>query len=193
MKFCTGCGSKVIRRITVNEDRERSVCPHCDTVFYSNPKVIVGCLAHHQDRVLLCQRAIEPGKGLWTLPAGFMEDGESTAEGAARETWEEARARVDNMHLYRVIDAPTINQVYILYRCVVVNGDFGVGLESKDAGLYMKSEIPWDELAFSSVSEILRQFYLDLSTGAFPVKAFTLEHVDQFITRDVIGSTASTC
>ena len=104
----------------------RHICTVCGFIHYLNPKIVTGCLVTHADRILLCKRAIQPRKGQWTLPAGFMENGETTPEGAARETWEEARARVSRLELYRVFDVPYISQVYMFYRCHLNDGDYGV-------------------------------------------------------------------
>lgn len=122
MKFCTGCGSAVALKIPQGDDRERFVCTSCESIHYVNPRVIVGCLPVHEDKVLLCKRAIEPRYGYWTLPAGFMENGETTPQGAARETWEEARGKVNNLELYRIFDVPYISQVYMFYRCELKRG-----------------------------------------------------------------------
>ena len=127
MKYCSVCSGAIELRIPSDDDRERFVCTVCEHIHYINPRIIVGCLPVFEDKVLLCKRAIEPRYGLWTLPAGFMENGETTAEGAARETWEEARARVDDLELYRVFDVPYISQVYMFYLCRLIDGDFGVG------------------------------------------------------------------
>lgn len=169
MKFCSGCGGAVELRIPEGDDRNRFVCSDCATIHYVNPRVIVGCLPVHDEKVLLCRRAIEPRHGLWTLPAGFMENGETTADGAARETWEEARARVSNLHLYRLFDVPHISQVYLFYRCTVDDGLFGVGPESLETALYTEDEIPWDEIAFPVVRETLRAFFDDRRRGEFPI------------------------
>ena len=117
MKFCNQCGATVSFQVPVDDDRERHVCSACETIHYINPKVVVGCLPTVGDRILLCKRAIEPRFGMWTLPAGFMENGETSAEGAARETWEEAAAKAIDLALYRIFDVPYINQVYLFYRC----------------------------------------------------------------------------
>jgi len=121
--------------------------------------------------VLLCRRAIEPRHGLWTLPAGFMENGESTLQGAVRETWEEARAKVANESFYRMFDLPHINQVYMFYRGDLVNGDYGVGPESLESALFAEAEIPWHDIAFPVVVETLREFFEDRKAGNFPVRA----------------------
>lgn len=169
MKFCSECGGDIELRVPEGDDRDRFVCAACEHIHYVNPRVIVGCLPIHGEQVLLCKRAIEPRLGFWTLPAGFMENGETTAEGAARETWEEAMARASNMHLYRVFDVPYINQVYLFYRCTVDNGLFGVGPESSDTVLCTQEEIPWDELAFPVVRETLKAYFADRLKGDFPV------------------------
>lgn len=176
MKFCTSCGDTVILQIPSGDDRERFVCTSCELIHYSNPRVIVGCLPVYQDKVLLCLRAIEPRRNYWTLPAGFMENGETTGEGAARETWEEARAKVSNLDLYRIFDVPYINQVYMFYRCDLDNGEFGVGPESLECGLFSEDEIPWDRIAFPVVSQTLKGFFADLPGGEYPVRVSAIEH-----------------
>ena len=175
MKFCTSCGDSVALQIPSGDDRERYVCTSCELIHYSNPRVIVGCVPVHEGRVLLCKRAIEPRKNYWTLPAGFMENGETTQQGAARETWEEARARVSQLDLYRVFDVPYISQVYMFYRCEVDDGTFGVGPESLECGLYTRDEIPWDEIAFPVVHETLKEYFSDVDEGHFPVRVSAIE------------------
>lgn len=175
MKFCTSCGYSVTLRIPAGDDRERFVCDHCELIHYSNPRVIVGCIPVHAGKVLLCQRAIEPRKHYWTLPAGFMENGETSVQGAARETWEEARARVSNIDLYRVFDVPHISQIYMFYRCELDNGEYGVGPESLASGLYDEHEVPWDSIAFPVVSQTLRDFFADAAAGQFPVRVSAIE------------------
>ena len=175
MKFCTSCGSAVTLRVPEGDDRERYVCTACDLIHYSNPRIIVGCVPVYQQRVLLCRRAIEPRRNLWTLPAGFMENGETTPEGAARETWEEARARVSNLELYRVFDVPYISQVYMFYRCDLEDGEFGVGPESLESALYTEEEIPWNEIAFPVVRQTLEEFFTDMRENRFPVRVSAIE------------------
>ena len=170
MKFCPDCGVATERAIPSGDDRERDVCPGCNAIHYHNPKVIVGCLPVHEGRILMCRRAIEPRHGYWTLPAGFMENGESTAEGAARETWEEAAAEATGLKLYRVFDVPHINQVYLFYRCAITNGQFGVGPESLESKLVAPEDIPWAELAFPVVRELLQEYIEDSKTDVFPVR-----------------------
>ena len=170
MKFCTECGTRVEMRIPDGDDRERAVCPACGHIHYVNPRVIVGCLPVYEDKVLLCKRAIEPRYGYWTLPAGFMENGETTAEGAARETWEEARGKVTDLELYRVFDVPYISQVYMFYRCNLVDGEFGVGPESLESDLYTEDQIPWDEIAFPVVKQSLKAYFDDRRRGEYPIE-----------------------
>ena len=176
MKYCSKCAHETVREIPEGEDRERDVCPACGEIFYVNPKVIVGCVPTIGDKVLLCKRAIEPRYGKWTLPAGFMENRETTEEGAARETWEEAEARTVNMALYRIFDVPHISQVYVFYRCDVLDDKFGAGSESLESKLYAEDEIPWDELAFPVVVEMLREFFEDRKTQEFPVRNSTIRY-----------------
>ena len=170
MKFCPDCGAVTERRIPEDDDRERDVCSACGTIHYHNPKVIVGCIPQHKGKILMCKRAIEPRYGLWTLPAGFMENGETTAEGAARETWEEAAAVAEEPVLYRIFDVPHISQVYMFYRCGVQGGKFGVGPESLETELLLPEDIPWDKLAFPVVRELLREYLEDCEEDHFPVR-----------------------
>ena len=170
MKFCTECGGKLHLAIPEGDDRERHVCTVCGHIHYQNPRVIVGCLPVHDERILLCRRAIEPRHGKWTLPAGFMENGESTLEGAARETWEEAHARGTELMLYRVFDVPQIHQVYVFYRCGIDEGQYGVGPESLETALFSEADIPWDELAFPVIREVLTEYLEDRVAGDYPVR-----------------------
>lgn len=169
MKFCSECGHAVEHRIPEGDSRLRHVCPSCQTIHYQNPRIIAGCLPILGERVLLCRRAIEPRHGYWTLPAGFMENGETVAEGAARETWEEAEADVSDLQLYTVFNIAHINQVYMLHRGELVNGAYGVGSESLECRLFEEHEIPWDELAFPSVKRTLQLYFKDRVSGVFPV------------------------
>ncbi|MDZ7781571.1 MAG: NUDIX hydrolase [Halioglobus sp.] len=175
MKFCTSCGNRVVLQVPAGDDRERHVCTSCELIHYINPRVIVGCVPVHEGRVLLCKRAIEPRRNYWTLPAGFMENGETTLQGAARETWEEAQGRVRNLNLYRVFDVPHISQVYMFYRCDLERGEFGVGPESLECGLYREEEIPWGEIAFPVVHETLKAYFADAPGGQFPVEVSTID------------------
>lgn len=170
MKFCSECGESVVQRVPEGDDRLRYVCDSCTTIHYHNPRVIVGCVAAYEGRVLLCQRAIEPRLGFWTLPSGFMENGETTLLGAHRETWEEARGRVVDEGLYRLFDLPHINQVYLFYRGQLVDGAHAVGPESAATALLREDEIPWSDLAFPVMLDTLRDYFEDSKRGHFPFK-----------------------
>jgi len=170
MNFCSHCGHAVEQRIPEGDSRLRHVCPDCQTIHYQNPRIIAGCLPVWDGKVLLCRRAIEPRYGFWTLPAGFMENGETIAEGAARETWEEAEANVSDLRLYTIFNIPYINQVYMLHRGELVEGRYGVGVESLECRLFTEDEIPWDELAFPSIRKTLRHYFADRAGGEFPVR-----------------------
>ncbi len=176
MKFCSSCGAAVESKIPEGDDRERFVCTACEFIHYVNPRVIVGTVPVWRGKVLLCRRAIEPRANYWTLPAGFMENGETTPEGAARETWEEARARVEDMQLYRLFDVPYISQVYMFYRCRIADGEFGIGPESLESALFTEDEIPWDQIAFPVVREALREYFDDVRRGQFPVRVSSIEY-----------------
>ncbi len=170
MKFCSQCGNTVTRMIPAGDNRMRHVCGHCATVHYENPRIVAGCLPVWGDQVLLCRRAIEPRRGYWTLPAGFMENGETTEQAAARETLEEACARVRNLNLYTLFDLPHISQVYMMFRAELVDLDFAVGEESLEVRLFEESQIPWSELAFPTIGRTLECFFADRRQNLFPVR-----------------------
>jgi ADP-ribose pyrophosphatase YjhB (NUDIX family) len=156
------------------DNRPRHVCDDCDSVHYQNPRVVVGCLPVWGESVLLCRRAIEPRKGFWTLPAGFMENGESTEAGAARETLEEACAEVTGLELATVLSLPRIDQVHLFYRAELVDGRYEAGDETLEAALFLEAEIPWSELAFATVRDTLRQYFGERARGCFSTRAITL-------------------
>lgn len=141
------------------DNRQRHVCPRCEHIHYENPKNVVGCLLEWQGKVLLCKRAIEPRHGYWTLPAGFMENNESTVEGAAREAYEEATARCEDLRLFGVYNLPHVSQVYLMFSGTLTNGFAAANEETLDVGLFDESEIPWQELAFPVVTETLTRYY----------------------------------
>jgi ADP-ribose pyrophosphatase YjhB (NUDIX family) len=147
----------------------------CAQIHYQHPKVVVGCLPEWDGQVLLCKRAIEPRLGLWTLPAGFLENGETLVAGALRETMEEAGARVQETTLYTVISLPHINQIYVMFRGPLAALDFGAGPESLEVRLFNEEEIPWDQLAFRTITRTLRNYFLDRKLGTFPVHESALE------------------
>ncbi|MBX3661225.1 MAG: NUDIX hydrolase [Burkholderiales bacterium] len=175
MKFCSNCGAAVAHRIPAGDTLPRHVCDACGTIHYQNPKMIVGCIAEWEDRILLCRRAIEPRHGLWTVPAGFMENGETTAQGAARETLEEANARVEIGPLYAMYNIPHINQVYILFRARLLDLDFSAGSESLDVRLFEEADIPWEQLAFATVRNTLTHYYADRAAGEYRFHLGTIE------------------
>ena len=176
MKFCSNCGSNRLEfRVPDGDTLPRYVCPVCGTIHYQNPKIVVGCLPEWNGQVLLCKRAIEPRYGLWTLPAGFLENGESLPAGGIRETLEEAHARVEIDALYTVISLPQINQIYMMFRARLVDLDFGPGMESLEVRLFDEADIPWETLAFRTIARTLRNWFLDRREGAFPLRLSTLE------------------
>jgi len=162
MNFCSHCGAAAIElRIPEGDTLPRFVCCVCGTIHYRNPKIVVGCLPEWQRQVLLCKRAIAPRQGLWTLPAGFLENGETLAAGALRETLEEASACVEIGELYTVISLPRINQVYVMFLARLASLDFGPGPESLEVQLFHEDDVPWDELAFRTIARTLRNYFLD--------------------------------
>ena len=177
MKFCSNCGTSVTLKIPPGDSLPRHVCDSCGTIHYQNPRMVVGCIAEWEDRILLCRRAIEPRYGLWTVPAGYMENGETTQAGAIRETLEEANARVEIGTLYALYNIPHINQVYLLFRARLLDLDFEAGAETLEARLCAESEIPWDELAFATVRNTLRHYYSDRRDGEFRFHTGTIEPI----------------
>ena len=176
VRFCSVCGSdRIEHRVPDGDNLPRNVCAACGTIHYQNPKVVVGCLPEWDDQVLLCKRAIEPRLGWWTLPAGFLENGETVVAGAVRETLEEASARVDIGNLYTMISLPQISQVYMVFRAQLLDLDFGPGPESLEVRLFREDEIPWEEMAFRTIGRTLRNYFLDRKLGAFPTRVSVLE------------------
>jgi ADP-ribose pyrophosphatase YjhB (NUDIX family) len=177
MNFCSHCGETVTLRVPDGDNLPRHVCDACGAVHYQNPKIVVGCIPEWEDRILLCKRAIEPRYGLWTLPAGFMENGETVQQGAARETLEEARAEVVVGPLYTLFNLPHISQVYMLFRARLTSLDFGPGAESLAVELVREADIPWDEIAFPVITESLRLYYRDRAAGRFPLRCGHIERL----------------
>lgn len=167
MKYCSDCGAGVTLRIPPGDTLPRHVCVNCGTIHYQNPKIVVGAIPEWGERILLCRRAIEPRHGYWTLPAGFMENAESTSEAAARETLEEACARIEVGDLFTLISVPHINQVHIVYRARLLDPQFGPGEESLEVALFEEKDIPWDEIAFRTISLTLRHYFEDRRRGSF--------------------------
>ena len=171
IKHCKACGAEAAYRIPADDNRERAVCGACGTIHYENPLNVVGTLPLWEDKVLLCRRAIEPRHGLWTLPAGFMELGETTAEGALRETVEEAGARVELEGLYSLINVVRVGQVHLFYRARMLDTDFVPGPESLEAKLVREAEVPWDEIAFRTTKMTLEFYFADRREGRFTFHA----------------------
>lgn len=168
--YCSQCGSEDVHYITPEGDSNpRYVCGECHFIHYQNPNIIAGSLIVHNSQILLCKRAIEPRMGKWTLPAGFMENNETIAEAAARETWEEARARVHLHQLYTIFNLSHINQVYVIYYGELLDSDFAPGPESLEVKLFAVEDIPWDELAFSTIRETLKLYVDDLEYGELKI------------------------
>jgi ADP-ribose pyrophosphatase YjhB (NUDIX family) len=166
IKHCRNCGTAVVYRVPDDGDtRERAVCPQCHTIHYENPLNVVGTVPHLGDKVLLCKRNIEPRKGKWTLPAGFMELEETTAEGAARETVEEAGAKFEMEGLFSILNVARVGQVHLFYTARLLSDQFDPGHETMETGLYTEAEIPWDEIAFRTVKETLEHYFADRRAG----------------------------
>ncbi|MBE7416659.1 MAG: NUDIX hydrolase [Ideonella sp.] len=169
IKHCRACGTVVEYRVPSDDNRERAVCPRCGTVHYENPLNVVGTVPVWGEQVLLCKRAIEPRYGLWTLPAGFMELGETTAEGAVRETTEEAGARIELQGLFSLLNVVRVGQVHLFYRARLLDERFDPGTETIEARLFHEHEVPWEQIAFRSVRETLQRFFEDRRRGQFGV------------------------
>ena len=168
IKHCRNCGAAVAYRLPDDGDvRERAVCPACDTIHYENPLNVVGTVPHWGEQVLLCKRNIEPRWGKWTLPAGFMELNETTEQGAARETDEEAGAKIAMDGLFTVVSVPRVGQVHLFYRARLLDDKFDPGHETIEARMFTEAEIPWDEIAFRTVKETLGHYFADRKAGHY--------------------------
>ncbi|MFZ6749883.1 NUDIX hydrolase [Undibacterium sp. Ren11W] len=167
MKFCPECAAPIVIEIPADDTRERHVCSACKTIHYQNPKLVVGSIpVWTQDgaiKILLCKRAIEPRYGYWTLPAGFMENNETTSQAAQRETEEEAGANIALHELFSMLNVPHVNQVHLFYRATLLDLDYLAGTESLEVRLFSEQEIPWAEIAFPTVSNTLKFFFADLA------------------------------
>jgi ADP-ribose pyrophosphatase YjhB (NUDIX family) len=162
INFCSHCGAEVEQKIPLGETLLRAVCPACQTIHYQNPKIVAGCIPEWEGQVLLCRRAIEPRLGFWTFPAGFMELGESTEEAAARETFEEAKAKVAIHSLHGIFSLPHVSQVYVVYRAVLQDLEYGPGEESLEVRLMSIESIPWEYLAFPVIRETVKRYVEDV-------------------------------
>ncbi|MEA3275687.1 MAG: NUDIX hydrolase [Pseudomonadota bacterium] len=177
MKYCSQCGAEVRVLVPAGDNRPRHVCGSCGAIHYQNPKIVVGCIPEWGEKILLCRRAIEPRYGLWTLPAGFMERGETSQQGAARETMEEANARVEVGGLYTLFNLPHIDQVYLIFRSRLLDLDFGPGEESLEVRLFDEAEIPWEEMAFPVIRETMRLYFDDRANGGFSLRSGDIERI----------------
>lgn len=179
MKYCSNCGAKVTRKVPKGDNLPRFVCDRCETIHYQNPNIVAGCIPEWDGKILLCRRAIEPRHGFWTLPAGFMENRETSTEAAARETYEEAGARVEITALFAIYNLPHINQVYMMFRSHMPELHYHAGTESLEVRLFSENEIPWSELAFPVIEETLRRYYEDVSKGKFELHIGDLIVIDK--------------
>ncbi len=177
MPYCLHCGHSVIYQIPDGDSRERLVCSSCGYIHYENPKVVTVVLALHQGKILLCKRAIEPRLGFWTLPAGFMELGETMEQGALREMVEEADAVGIHPRLYCLYDLPKVGQIHVFYLVDIQNGAFGVGSESLDSALFALDDLPWDDISFRTVAQTLRYYLADKERFGDDVSSYPIHEM----------------
>lgn len=167
MKYCSECAHPLLLQVPPDDNRPRHVCEQCGTIHYQNPKMVIGSIPvwerNGETRVLLCRRAIEPRYGYWTLPAGFMENEETTSEAALRETFEEAGARIELHELFSLLNVPVVHQVHMFYRATLLDLDYQAGTESLEVQLFSEAEIPWDDIAFPTIAYTLKFFFADLA------------------------------
>ena len=165
MNFCSNCGSRVVLKVPEGDLLPRHVCENCGTIHYQNPKIVVGSVPEYQGRILICKRGIEPRHGFWAIPGGFMENGETLEEGAAREAREEALIEVEIGSLLALANVRHAQQVHVFFRARMRSAQFGVTHESLEVRLVTEAEIPWDELAFPSTEFALRCYVEDRAAG----------------------------
>ncbi len=174
MKFCSNCAAPVAKRVPPGDSLPRWVCDQCGDIHYQNPKLVVGTIAEQDGRILLCRRAIEPRYGYWTLPAGYMENDESTGQAAERETREEAGAKIELGEPFSMISIPYVNQVHLFYRARLLELDFRPGDETLEVAMVEEAQVPWKELAFRTVSMTLKLWFEDRRAGTFGFHASEL-------------------
>ena len=167
MKFCSNCAAPVVLRVPPGDSLPRHVCDRCGEIHYQNPKLVVGCVPEWEGRLLLCRRAIEPRYGYWTLPAGFLENGETIGEGAMRETNEEAGARIELGEPFTMLSITHVNQVHVFYLARLTDLEFRPGVESLEVALFEEARIPWKEIAFRTVGLTLKHWFEDRRNGSF--------------------------
>ena len=175
IQHCRACGQRVAYRVPADDNRERAVCTACGDIHYENPLNVVGTVPYWGEKILLCKRNIEPRWGKWTLPAGFMELGESVAQGAARETVEEAGAEFEMEELLSILSVPRVGQVHLFFRARLTSERFDPGPETIEARLFAEDEIPWDEIAFRTVRETLERYFADRRAGRFNVHTVDID------------------
>jgi ADP-ribose pyrophosphatase YjhB (NUDIX family) len=175
MNYCSNCGEKVVLKVPVDDNRPRYVCTSCNAIHYQNPRVVVGTIPVWKDQVLLCRRNIEPRKGLWTLPAGFLENGETVAEGARRETLEETGSTVVDLVPYLMVGIVHVNQIYLMFRASMTAMDFHPTKESSEIQLVREENIPWDDIAFKVIEKTLHYYFQDCSLGRYE---FQMDQID---------------
>jgi ADP-ribose pyrophosphatase YjhB (NUDIX family) len=184
MKFCPECAHPVSLLVPPDDNRPRYVCSQCGTIHYQNPKMVIGSIPvwkrDGRTQVLLCKRAIEPRYGYWTLPAGFMENGETTSQAAERETLEEAGARIELHELFSLLNVPHVHQVHMFYRATLLDLDYLAGIESLEVHLFEEEEIPWQDIAFPTVHHTLKFFFADLARVRIEGGCFSLHTQDIF-------------
>ena len=174
MQFCSHCGGPLILAVPPGDDRQRYCCPACGTIHYQNPKLVVGCIPVWQNRILMCRRNIEPRRGCWTLPAGFLENDETAADGARRETLEETGCEVTDLAPYLMVDIVHINQIYLMFRSRLKDIDFHPTPESAEVRLVREAEIPWAQIAFKVIEKTLRRYLADRAEGRFVFRNDTI-------------------
>lgn len=167
INFCSVCGAPVILRVPPGDSLPRHICDRCNAIHYRNPKLVVGALPEWEARILLCRRAIEPCLGKWTLPAGFMENNETMAAAAQRETVEESGAHIELGDIYTLISVPHISQVHVIYRARLLDLEFAPGEETLELALFREEEIPWGEIAFRTIAITLKHYFADRRAGNF--------------------------
>jgi ADP-ribose pyrophosphatase YjhB (NUDIX family) len=172
--FCTNCGASVEKRIPKGDNHDRYVCTVCGSVHYQNPKMVVGCIPEYERQILLCKRDIEPRRGKWTLPAGFLENNETVREGALRETYEEARVRVKIIAPYRLFDLAFVSQMYLMFRARILVPEFSPTPESSEVRLVKEDEVPWDEIAFPVIERTLQHYFKDRMSRRFQFKSLEI-------------------
>lgn len=173
--FCISCGSPTKRIIPPEDDRVRSVCVNCGEVHYTNPKMVVGTIPEWDNKILMCRRNIEPRKGYWTLPAGYLESNETVQDGAARETREETRASVEIIEPYRMFNIVFVDQIYMMFRAKMTSETFGPTPESTEVCLMKEHEIPWDEIAFKVIHQTLKDYFIDRKNKNFKFGIFDIK------------------